>query len=119
MAKHTKREVITTITEREINGVLYEVELAKDVNPEGNIYEFEGEKYAWIIKTHNSPPRPPKYQYEAFTREIIHLKREEPIFKDHKILEFNAELSPEEITELEAQLGKTIRKINKEITEIE
>lgn len=54
---------------------------------------------------------PIAYRYEAFAREIIHPKRETPIYVSYEVLEFNQELTPMEIGELEIQLGKTVRKV--------
>lgn len=55
---------------------------------------------------------PAVYRYEAFTKEVIHPKRETPIYLGYEVLDFNRELTTEEITSLEAQLGKTIRKLS-------
>lgn len=54
---------------------------------------------------------PLAYQYEAFTKEITHPKRDTPIYVGYEVFEFDQELTPVEISELEMQLGKMIRKL--------
>lgn len=51
------------------------------------------------------------YRYEAFSKEIIHPKREKPIYTNYEVLEFNEELTTEELSTLEGELKKAVRKI--------
>jgi len=62
-----------------------------------------------IASFNTLPPR--TYRYEAFTKEIAHPKKATPIYVDYEILEFNQELTADEISGLETELGKTIRKL--------
>jgi len=102
--------------ERSINGVPMDIELAIDLDhPERNRFEFEDEKYCWIIRTPVPEPEPTVYRYEAYTKKIEHPKRARPIYKDHEILEFTEELTPTEIKDLEAKLRKTLQKIEPEV----
>lgn len=54
---------------------------------------------------------PVVYRYEAFTKKITHPKRDAPIYVGYEVLEFNEELTAQEISDLEAQLGKTVKKL--------
>lgn len=54
---------------------------------------------------------PAIYRYEAFTKKVIHPKREAPIYVGYEVLEFDQKLTPMEISELKTQLGKTIRRL--------
>jgi len=51
------------------------------------------------------------YRYGAFSKEVTHHKRDTPIYVDYEVLEFNQELTDDEISSLEVELGKTIRKL--------
>ena len=64
--------MITVIrVEREIDGVLMNVELAKDLDdPERNRFEFEDEKYCWIIRA-LKPKEEPTPQPEISERELV------------------------------------------------
>lgn len=54
---------------------------------------------------------PTIYRYEVFTKEIIHPKKDAPAYIDYQILEFNQKLMPDEISALETELKKTVRKV--------
>lgn len=51
------------------------------------------------------------YLYETFIKEIIHPRRDTPIYVGYQVLEFNQELTQEEISSLETQMGKIVRKL--------
>jgi len=61
----------------------------------------------------SNPIQPPAvYRYEAFAKEITHPKQNTPIYVNYEVLEFSQELTTEEITNLQTQLGKILRKID-------
>jgi len=94
--------------EREIDGITHIIELHTSTKPESNKFDFEGEKYAVIVKR-PKPPSSPTYRYESFTKEILHPKRGAPIYIDYEILSFTEKLTATEITDLEQTLKKTLR----------
>ncbi len=49
-------------------------------------------------------------RYEAYTKELIHSKRLTPFYVDYEVLEFDQELTEDEIASLEAEMGKTVRR---------
>ena len=104
--------------ERFIEGIPTLIELATDLEvPERNRFEFEDNKYCWIIRTPKPTPEPTVYEYKAFTKKIEHPKRARPIYKDYEILEFMEELTSTEIENLEFELGKMILKVESEVME--
>lgn len=51
------------------------------------------------------------YQYEAFSKEIIHPKKDTPLYVGYEVLEFSQELTQQDIEDLETQLGKIVRRL--------
>ncbi len=51
------------------------------------------------------------YRYEVFSKEIIHPKLKTTKYLDYEVLEFNEELTTDEISSFEIELGRTIRKL--------
>lgn len=63
-----------------------------------------------LIDKGHLEPAPEIYRYEAFVKEISHPKKGTPIYVGYEELEFNQELTTQEINDLEKELGKTVRK---------
>lgn len=69
MRKKTIKQV-----KKEIEGILCNIELAIDKDPSRNRFEFEGEKYCWIIRTPEQveePPSPPVISTRGLVLELM------------------------------------------------
>jgi len=75
--------------------------------------EEERREYPWMSTFQEEAVLPPSptYPYELYDEIIDHPKSRVPILLGREVINFDEELTPDEIKELEAKAGKKVRKI--------